>query len=61
MPKRKAQLPEQAQHIIINQHRLYYRTVGSGPPLYLFMDMATQGMSGNVYSPILHNTIRFLL
>ena len=50
MPKRRAQLPEQAQHITINQHRLYYRTVGSGPPLVLIHGY---GNSGHVWQRVL--------
>ncbi|MBA2396071.1 MAG: alpha/beta hydrolase [Ktedonobacteraceae bacterium] len=50
MPQKKAQLAEQAQHITINQHRLYYRTAGRGTPLVLIHGY---GNSGQVWQPVL--------
>lgn len=50
MPQKKTQIAEQAQHIIINQHHLYYRTVGRGTPLVLIHGY---GNSGQVWQPVL--------
>ena len=43
MLKRKVQLPEKAEHVTIDHHRLYYRTVGSGTPLVLIHGYGNSG------------------
>ncbi len=43
MLTRKARFPEKAEHIVVGNHRLYYRAVGRGTPLVLIHGYGTSG------------------
>jgi pimeloyl-ACP methyl ester carboxylesterase len=46
MLTRKARFPEKAERIVVGNHHLYYRTVGSGTPLVLIHGY---GVSGQIW------------
>jgi pimeloyl-ACP methyl ester carboxylesterase len=56
MLHRKTRLSEQAQHITIDQHRLYYRTLGKGTPLVLIHGY---GNSGQVWQRVLPHLAQY--